>query len=246
MNPSALRILPDPDRLAAAAAEEFVRAALAAVAERGRFAVAISGGSTPLRLYRLLARRGHLTPPGTLPWPAVDWFWCDERCVAPEDSLSNYGAWQHAIYGAPIPAQNVHRIRGEDTEPARAAAAYEEELRRSLQPQGRFDLVVLGMGADGHTASLFPRSEALAERERWVVAPQVFPPGPPRVSLTLPAINAAARVVFLVSGEEKAEILARVLEGARDVRLLPAQGVEPAKGECAWLVDRAAASRLSA
>lgn len=242
----AIRVLPDPDRLAAAAAEEFVRAALAAVAERGRFAVAISGGSTPLRLYRLLARRGHLTPPGPLPWAAVHWFWCDERCVPPEDELSNYGSWQNAIYGAPVPPDNVHRIRGEDADPSSAARAYELDLRQSLAAsRPRLDLVLLGMGADGHTASLFPRSEALEERERWVVAPRVYPPGPARVTLTLPAINAAGRAVFVVSGEEKADTLRRVLEGPRDVEALPAQGVAPAKGECVWLADRAAAAGLT-
>ncbi len=241
-----IRVLPDPDRLAAAAAEEFVRAALQATAERGRFTVAISGGSTPLRLYRLLARRGHLTPPGPLPWAAVDWFWCDERCVPPEDDLSNYGAWQTAIYGAPVPPQNVYRIQGEASDPETAARLYEGELRRYFGDGApRFDLVLLGMGTDGHTASLFPGSEALTEVERWVVAPRVYPPGPARVTLTLPAINAAARVVLLVSGEEKAEVLRHAFEGPREIDRLPVQGVAPGAGECIWLVDRAAAAALS-
>ena len=240
----ALRTLPDPDRLAAAAAEEVVRAAFEAVAARGRFAMAISGGSTPLRLFRLLARRGHLTPPGPLPWPAIHWFWADERCVPPEDELSNYGNWQDAIYGAPVPPENVHRIHGEDADAAGAARAYEDELRAFLDPQPGLDLVLLGMGSDGHTASLFPGSEALRETARWVVAPAVYPPGPPRVTLTLPAINGAARAVFLVSGEEKAETLRRVLEGPRDVDALPAQGVQPPRGETVFLVDRAAAALL--
>ena len=221
-----------------------MRAALAAVAERGRFAVAISGGSTPRRLYRLLARRGHLTPPGPLPWAAVHWFWCDERAVPPEDDLSNYGAWQTAIHGAPVPADNVHRIAGEEPS-ERAAELYEQELRRFFPaPRPDFDLVLLGLGEDGHTASLFPRSEALAETSRWVAAPRVHPPGPRRVTLTLPAINAAARAVFLVSGEEKAEALRRVLHGPLDVESLPAQGVQPASGACVWLVDRDAAAGL--
>jgi 6-phosphogluconolactonase len=223
-----------------------VRAALRVTAEGRRFAVAISGGSTPLRLYRLLARRGHLTPPGPLPWEAVDWFWCDERCVPPEDELSNYGAWQTAIYGAPVPAQNIYRIQGEASDPETAALLYEADLRRYFhEPSPRFDLVLLGLGTDGHTASLFPGSEALAERERWVLAPRVYPPGPARVTLTLAAINAAARVVLLVSGEEKAEVLHRVLEEPREVDRLPAQGVTPSRGECVWLVDRAAAAALS-
>jgi 6-phosphogluconolactonase len=240
-----VRVLPDPERLAAAAAEEFVRAALEATRERGRFAVAVSGGSTPLRLYHLLARRGHLTPPGSLPWGAIHWFWVDERCVPPEAELSNYGAWHEAIHGAPIPPANVHRIHGEHPDPPSAAQVYEDELRQFLSPpHSVLDLVLLGMGADGHTASLFPHSEALAENTRWVVAPVTYPPGPPRITLTLRALNEAARVLFLVSGEEKAGTVRLVLEEQRDIESLPAQGVAPARGECVWLVDRAAAREL--
>lgn len=238
-------MLPDAERLAAAAAEEFVRAALEASAERGRFAVAVSGGSTPLRLFRLLARRGHLTPPGPLPWGAIHWFWVDERCVPAEDEQSNYGAWRRAVAGAPIGEERIHRIGGE--RPATdAAACYESELRAwfgELVEEPQFDLVLLGMGNDGHTASLFPGSEALAEVERWAVAPRVYPSGPARVTLTLPAINAARRVVFLVSGGEKAETLRRVLDDP--AAGLPAQAVQPADGQLTWLVDAAAAAAFS-
>jgi 6-phosphogluconolactonase len=243
----AIRILPDPERLAAAAAEEFVRAALAAVAARGRFAVALSGGSTPLRAYRLLARRGVLTPPGPLPWSSIHWFWGDERCVPPGDPQSNYGAWREAMAGAPLVEANVHRILGE-LEPAEAADRYEEALRAVLtgggaEPSG-FDLMWLGLGVDGHVASLFPGSDGLAERRRWVIAPRVYPPGPPRVSLTLPAIESARRIVCLVSGAEKAATLQRVLEGPHAAPPLPAEAISP-RGELLWLVDAAAAARLA-
>jgi 6-phosphogluconolactonase len=239
-----VRVLPDPERLAAAAAEEFVRAALAATGERGRFAVAVSGGSTPLRLFRLLARRGHLTPPGPLPWPAIHWFWVDERAVPAEDPQSNYGAWRAALAGAPVGEARIHRVAGE-LAAEDAAERYDSELRAwfgHALSWPRFDLVLLGMGNDGHTASLFPGSEALAEAERWAVAPRIHPPGPARVTLTLPAINAARRVVFLVSGDEKAETLRRVLD--EPAAGLPAQAVRPADGELTWLVDAAAAAAL--
>jgi len=237
-----VRVLPDPERLAAAAAEEFVRAALEASGERGRFAVAVSGGSTPLRLFRLLARRGHLTPPGPLPWSAIHWFWVDERCVPAEDEQSNYGAWRRAVAGAPIDEERVHRVVGE-LPASDAAARYESELRAWFDEDSekpRLDLVLLGMGNDGHTASLFPGSEALFEANRWAVAPRVYPSGPARVTMTLPAINAARRIVFLVSGEEKADTLRRVLD--EPAAGLPAQAVQPADGELTWLVDAAAAA----
>jgi 6-phosphogluconolactonase len=237
-----LRVLPDADRLAAAAAEVFVGAALAATRERGRFAVAISGGSTPLRLYRLLARRGHLTPPGPLPWGSIHWFWVDERCVPPDDPRSNHGNWREAMAGAQLPAANVHRIPAE-LGAAEAAGRYDHTLRQwfATAAAPRFDLVLLGMGADGHTASLFPGSEALTESERWVAAPRVYPSGPARVTLTLPALNAAACVVFLVSGAEKSATLRRVLRGPLDPGALPAQAIRPADGELSWFADQAAA-----
>jgi 6-phosphogluconolactonase len=240
-----VRVLPDPERLAAAAAEEFVRAALEATGERGRFAVAVSGGSTPLRLFRLLARRGHLTPPGPLPWGAIHWFWVDERAVPAEDPQSNYGAWRSAVAGAPIGEARIHRIAGE-LRAEDAAARYETELRSWFgdgRSWPRFDLLLLGMGNDGHTASLFPGSEALTEAKRCVVAPRVHPPGPERVTLTLPVINAARRVVFLVSGEAKAETLRRVLD--EPTAGLPAQAVRPRDGALLWLVDSAAAATLN-
>lgn len=247
MSAPAIRVLPDADRLAAAAVEEFVRAALAAVAERGRFIVALSGGSTPLRAYRLLARRGLLTPPGPLPWSSIQWFWGDERCVPPDDKQSNYGAWRAAMAGAPLVESSIHRILGE-LPPSDAADRYEEELRAAFttadaEPQ-RFDLVLLGLGADGHVASLFPASEGLEERERWVIAPRTYPPGPARVSLTLPPIESARRIVCLVSGAEKAAALQRVLEGPRSAPFLPAQAISP-RGDMLWLADAAAAADLA-
>ncbi len=242
----AVRVVADPAALAAAAAAEVGAAARAAVGARGRFTVALAGGSTPLGLYRVLATRDGAAD---LPWPAVHFFWGDERHVPPDHPDSNYGAARAALLDrVPVPAENIHRIPAELADAEAAACAYEEELRRSFSPpEGqppRFDLVLLGLGADGHTASLFPGSAALGERERWVVAPRIEKLAARRITLTLPVLNAAARVLFLVSGQDKAGALREVLAGPRRPRKLPAQAVEPHDGEVNWIVDREAASEL--
>jgi 6-phosphogluconolactonase len=225
----------------------FARAAQAGAAARGRFAVALSGGETPRALYKLLARQQFSQK---VPWRRVHLYWGDERCVPPEHEHSNYGmAWDAFIRHVPIPAENVHRMRGEDP-PEEAAQAYDRELR-GLAAQSKprvdipvFDLVLLGLGADGHTASLFPHSDALTVEDRFAVATEA-PDGSSRLTVTAPVLNAARRVWFLVSGAAKAGMVAEVIEGLRVPRAVPAQGVSPVHGTLTWLLDAAAADELS-
>ena len=235
----------------AAAAERFVALATQAIGESGRFVVALAGGSTPKRLYELLATPAYAT---RVNWSLIHVFWGDERAVPPDDPASNHRLAREALLGrVPIPAANIHRVRGEDV-PAHAAAEYEQELREMfVAPQGppdtapgrSFDLVLLGMGSNGHTASLFPGLTAVRETVRWVVAEYVAEVSMWRITLTPPVLNAAAHVVFLVSGAEKAATLRRVLEGPVEPDTLPAQAIAPVDGELTWLVDAAAAARLS-
>ncbi len=239
-------ILIEPDALhvASAAAERIVAWARQAIDTRGRFTVALAGGSTPQATYQRLAGEPHRD---AVDWSRVHVFWGDERCVPPADPNSNYGmAYESLLSKVPIPSENVHRMRGE-LDPQIAAQAYAGELRRffgSAWP--RFDLVLLGMGADGHTASLFPGSPALDETQRAVVAVTADYQDRPscRVTLSLPAINAARAVVFIVTGESKARRVQQVLEDRQ--KHLPAQHVQPVEGELCWLLDAAAASQLSA
>jgi 6-phosphogluconolactonase len=230
---SRFEIHPDAESLANAAAERFVALAAEAVAARARFTVALSGGSTPRVTYTLLG--------GSDFAPRVDWsrvhaFWGDDRSVPPDHPDSNYRmACESLLDRVPIPVENVHRIRGE-LPPDRAALAYQQELESVLGQNGRFDLILLGMGADGHTASLFPGTAALSEQTRWVVANQVENLETWRVTLTLPIINAARHVVFLVSEAAKADALARVRAGEP----LPAALVRPAAGQSTWMVDQEA------
>lgn len=240
-----VRVLASAAAVARAAANELRRRARRAVAERGRFAVALSGGSTPRLLFRELATAA----PGEIPWHQVDLFWSDERTVPPDHPDSNYRmAHEELISRVDVPAANVHRLRGEDPDPARAAADYEADVRRFFDlKEGqlpRFDLVFLGMGADGHTASLFPGSEVLTQQQHLVAAPWVDTLKSRRLTLTARAINHASCVVFLVAGEDKAATLRRVLEGPPRPPELPSQGIEPSDGELLWLVDTAAARLL--
>ncbi|HSL94596.1 MAG TPA: 6-phosphogluconolactonase [Thermoleophilia bacterium] len=242
-----IEILADGDALAGRAADLFAQAAQEAAAARGRFAVALSGGASPQSLYRLLARQQFTQK---VPWRRVHLYWGDERCVPPDDPESNYGVAERLfIRHVPILRENVHRIRGEEGAGG-AADAYEQELRALAareRPESElpvFDLVLLGLGADGHTASLFPHSPALEEVERLAVATEA-PDGSPRVTVTFPVIGAARRVWFLVSGADKAGMVAEVLEGLRVPKAVPAQAVAPVKGSLTWLLDEAAAAELS-
>jgi polyphosphate glucokinase len=247
-----VEVHPTTDALMRAAAEMFARRAAEAIHATGRFAVALSGGGTPAKLYAVLAGDPFRT---RVDWTRVEVFWSDERSVPPDHPASNYRLARELLLDEleELPAANVHRIFGED-DPPRAAASYERSLRNAfatpvgpprVAPGSRFDLILLGLGEDGHTASLFPGSAAIREEARWVVAPNDAPSSTERITLTLPVINAAAEVAFLVSGEEKARTLQRVIEGPRAPELLPAQRVAPSHGRLRWLVDRAAASLLA-
>lgn len=236
-------VLADPKAVAREAARRFVALAVEAVASRGRFSVALSGGSTPGALYRLLAEEPQRS---AVPWERVHLFWGDERCVPPSDPASNYRlAHGTLIDGLPIPAENVHRMRGE-LAPEEAARAYDRELQDFFcGPRPRFDLALLGLGSDGHTASLFSGSAALDERKQLAVAVTARYEDRParRITLTLPAINSAREVWFLVTGSAKAQIVRDVLTGSQERR--PAQLIRPAAGQLTWLLDTGAASLLT-
>jgi len=230
-------VYPDFAALIAGAADAIAAAASEAIATRNRFAIALSGGNTPRPVYQRLAS-------AAIDWSRVQVFFGDERCVSPRDARSNYHMAKVALLDrVPIPAEHVYRMRGEDP-PEAAAAAYAVELRRALGDDSRLDLVLLGLGHDGHTASLFPGLAAVTETRRTVMESYVEFVGMWRLSLTPVAINAARRVLFVVTGDDKAEILRRVLKGPREPVVLPAQAIKPAAGPATWLVDRAAAAKL--
>ncbi|HEV7733348.1 MAG TPA: 6-phosphogluconolactonase [Candidatus Binatia bacterium] len=236
-----VEVCADGDALMTAAAETVVRAAAEAIEESGRFTLALSGGTTPKRLFQLLATPGYAA---RIDWAHVYACFGDERCVPPNDPASNYRMAREALLDrVPIPPEQVLRMRGED-DPVTAAADYERALREVVGNRTRLDLVLLGMGDNGHTASLFPGMTAVHEHTRWVVAEHIPEVGMWRITLTPAAINAAAEVVFLVSGAGKAPILARVLEGPRQPDVLPSQVVAPTNGTLRWLVDAAAAAQL--
>jgi 6-phosphogluconolactonase len=242
-----IEVLADDAAVAKRGAELFARAARDAVKARGEFAAALSGGSTPRRLYELLGREPLRS---SVPWEGVHLLWGDERCVPPDSPESNYRMADEAFVGrVSIPPQNVVRMRGED-DPAEAAVAYEMSLRELGRVTGAtalgapvIDLVLLGIGTNGHTASLFPRSPALRTPERLVVAVEVPQVGW-RLTLTVPVINAARRVVFVATGQEKAAVLARILQGSPRGDELPAQLIAPRPGRLTWLLDEEAAARL--
>lgn len=243
MTDPVLRVHEDVRDLAEAAARLFVEEAKGTIGESGRFSVALAGGSTPKATYETLASR--YASPSDLDWNKVHVFFGDERTVGPDHEDSNYRMAQETLLSR-VPAGSVHRMRGE-LPPREAAALYEEELTAFFVPQPggapRLDLLMLGMGDDGHTASLFPRTPALDVRDRWVVENPVEKLGTTRLTLTVPAINAARNVVFLVAGEGKAGALKEILEGDADPLDYPAKLVRPEDGPI-WLVDRAAAGAL--
>ncbi len=229
----------DADELSRRAAEEFVRRA------RGRrFCVALAGGSTPRRLYQLLADAHYRTQ---VDWTQIEFFFGDERTVPPDHADSNFRMVNEALLTQlDLPDRQIHRMRGECDDLDAAAAEYASEIGKVLGGTSpAFDLVLLGMGRDGHTASLFPGTAALSERRRWVVPNLVPQLDTYRLTLTAPILNHASCLLFLVAGAEKRNALAAVLEGPRDPRRFPSQLVRPERGEVLWLVDRAAAAGLS-
>jgi 6-phosphogluconolactonase len=241
-----IRTLTTPQELFEAAAEEVLRAAKEAVEQRGRFTIALSGGSTPKNLFNLLATNARTV----LPWDRTFFFWGDERHVPPTDPDSNYHMAEETMLSKiPVAAGNVFRMAAENPDAAAAAEAYEQTLRKFFALETgqfpRFDLILLGMGPDGHTASLFPGTAALQEKSRLVVANWVDKLKASRLSLTLPVLNAAACATFLVSGMDKAAALHAVLEGDAPGEQYPSKLIRPVDGKLIWLVDRAAASALS-
>lgn len=240
-------MLPDGAALSRAAADEFLRAARAAIESGGRFTVALSGGSTPKAIFGLLAA-DEAAGRNRLPWDKALIFFGDERHVPPDHPDSNYRMANEALLSkVPIPHANVHRIRAE-LDAACAAVEYENELRRAFGSNAgdvpRFDLIMLGMGPDGHTASLFPGGAALAERSALVAANWVEKLKSHRITFTFPLLNAAAEVMFAAGGADKAEMLRNVLQGDPSGQRYPAQDVRPAAGRLLWLVDEAAAGKL--
>ncbi len=248
MSQPILRLFADAETISQAAAGEFVRCATEALAARGRFTVALSGGSTPQHLYQLLAAPPFRTG---VDWKRVEVFWGDERCVPPDHRDSNYRMAREAMLDRlPIPLNQIHRIEAERPDRAAAARDYQAGLARvfGIDPTGEppgLDLVLLGMGPDGHTASLFPGTTALNETQKWVVANYVPRFATDRITLTVPILNRARQVLFLVAGTDKAERLAEVLEGPHDPTRLPSQLIQPSVGKLLWFVDRAAAARLT-
>ena len=235
------------EALSHAVAKQFVRLTTDAVRARGRCTVALSGGSTPRSVYRMLAYEPFRS---RVRWDQIDFFWGDERHVPPDHADSNYKMAADAMLSkVPIAETQIHRIRGEMAAAEQAAEEYEREIRASFNDAvPRFDLVHLGLGVDGHTASLFPGTPALDERERLCVANWVATLGAYRMTLTLPVLNAARAVVFIVSGAGKAPVVGEVLRGRPNAGAavahassLPAQLVQPADGELWWMLDRAAA-----
>ena len=239
-----LRLYGDGEQLARAAAELFVALAAESIQARDRFRVALSGGSTPRRIYELLAN-GDFSR--RVDWNRVDFFWGDERCVPADDRESNYRMTAEALLQhVPVPEGNLHRVRTEISPPAAAARAYEDDIRQSLgQPASvpQFDLVYLGLGTNGHTASLFPHSPVLNDRSQLVVADFVTEVNMWRITMTVPLLNRGRTVAFLIEGRQKAEVLRDVLAGPSDPQRLPAQLIAP-DGSLLWLVDEAAASLL--
>jgi 6-phosphogluconolactonase len=247
MGRCSVRQLQDAEEVSRAAAVEFSQLAQQSIGKRGRFHVALAGGSTPRRLYELMA-----DPPlrERVEWSRVEFFWGDERCVPPDHKDSNFAMAREALLRRiPVPESQIHRIQAEKSDRDSVAREYQSEIARVFAVAAdaappTFDLILLGMGPDGHTASLFPGTIALAETARWIVSNYVDKISSYRLTMTVAILNQADSVIFLVAGADKAGTLAEVLEGPVDPIRLPAQFIRPATGQLLWLVDAAAASQL--
>lgn len=243
-----LRIVEDVPALAAAAAEAFAGLAAEAIAARGRFVVALTGGQTPRPIFEHLAATPHREG---IPWRDIEFFWIDERPVPPDHADSNYGLAERTLLShVPIDRRRVHRMHGEDADPDATADAYASTIASTIDATvasspPAFDLIQLGMGADGHTASLFPETKALHEVRRWVVVNDVPRLRTRRLTFTFPLINAARTIHVFVAGEQKAAVLRSVLEGPPDPDRYPAQRIAPSSGEVIWFLDRSAARLLT-
>lgn len=237
-------IYPDSNTLSHEAAQYVVRLATEAIANHGRFTIALSGGSTPKALYSLLGNEPYRSQ---IDWALVEIFWSDERCVPPDSSDSNYQLAQEVLLSnVPIAANQVHRMPADKPDRDAASQEYIQEMQRVFGTDGipSFDLLQLGMGPEGHTASLFPHQASLHEQQRLVMPVNVPKPPPPRLTFTPPLLNAARHVLFLVTGSEKADALQAVLEGSYQPEEYPAQIVRPPHGEVTWMLDTAAAGKL--
>jgi len=242
-----VRVLTDPPAVFAAAAVEFLQRARTAIQASGQFTVALSGGSTPRNLYSLLATQSDV------PWGQIRFFFSDERHVPPDSPDSNYRMANESLFSrAPIPQENIFRVPAEIPDADLAAQSYEQTLRQFFHlgdekeddALPRFDLILLGLGPDGHTASLFPGTAALHEDERLVAANWVEQFKTWRITFTYRVLNNAAAVLFLATGAEKQEALLQVLQGNPDPETYPAQGIKPTNGSLIWLVDQAAAGPM--
>ena len=244
--PFDIRVESNLSTLSSAAAEIVVQSARQAISERGRFSSSLSGGSTPRSLFALLAQPAYLS---RIDWKRVDIFWGDERCVPPEHPDSDYGMAKAALLDH-LPADNqpsIYRLQGE-LDPAEAAQKYESILRSYFgqDSNASFDLLLLGMGEDGHTASLFPHTQPIHEKDHWVIAHYVPKLSAFRLTLTPPILNLSRTILFLAAGASKASILAKVIYGARDPDELPSQVIHPKTGDLIWLIDQEAATQLPA
>jgi 6-phosphogluconolactonase len=241
-----IRVFPNRDELNRVTAERFCQMAQRRLGAGSLFCAALSGGSTPRELYQLLAAPEFAR---RFPWDATHLFQVDERAVPPDHAESNFRMIREAMLArAPLPSEHFHRMAAESQDLEEAARRYADEIAEVLRPEPperpRFDLILLGLGPDGHTASLFPGTAALDEQKRWVVPNHVEKLGSQRLTLTFPLINSAAEVVFLVTGADKAETVRRVLRPSSAADSFPAQRVQPANGQLRWYLDQSAARLL--
>jgi 6-phosphogluconolactonase len=238
-----VQVLSDLENVSRKAAEMFVNISRSCIASQGKFSAAISGGSTPKRLYTLLSSDRYRDE---VNWPTVHFFWADERCVPKEHEESNFKtAYDTLLSRVPIPDENIHRIEGEEN-PDKGARDYEEDVMQFFGMSGVpiFDLVILGMGEDGHTASLFPGSKSLEETIRLAVPVYLEKPYRNRITLTLPVLNNASQIIFLVAGSSKADVLSEILGDGHKKGQYPAGLINPTQGHLIWLIDREASWKL--
>ena len=239
-----IAIYPDIDTLSQQAAQYVVRTASESIAARGRFTIALSGGTTPRKLYTLLGSEPYNSQ---IDWQQVHIFWGDERCVPPDNPDSNYYMAQEVLLSKiSIPALQVHRMPADQPGRDATSQSYTAEMQSAFGTQGIpvFDLIQLGMGPEGHTASLFPHQASLHETQRLVMPVSVPKPPPDRLTFTPPVLNAARNILFLVTGSDKAEALQAVLEGEYQPEEYPAQIVRPPDGEVVWMLDNAVSANL--
>ena len=238
-----VRIFKDSNELSAATAELFVQASKEAIAEKGSFTVALTGGSSPIKLHQLLATPAYREE---IDWANVFIFWGDERWVPMEDERSNAKmAFDTLLNFVPVPSGQINPMYDAVKSPEEFAADYEQWIRDQADEDGVFDLILLGMGDDGHTASLFPGTDVLKEESKWVAAYYLAPQNMYRITLTAPLINRAKKLVVMTFGEKKTHALHEVLEGEHNPELYPSQLLKPVNGELIFMVDEVAASQLS-